>query len=405
MAAIVQREYTQPMKYFLTAACLSLDGYVCQSFFELANSKFQNPSNQEGAERVVNGIRPFLEANLQDIQADPARGLVRDAPAGSANASKARDAALCRNFYLLKPFIVKSIAPDIGIPNLGDFKVGLVHLSCVYQLHPSVRRRGGKAAVKDWSYQEGAKIRQLLSNLQRVTRRTIHAKSTKTAILKRLFAVKMEWLTEESLAAVEAENPESGSDAEEPEALEDGVSDPEEEEEEEAQEESSETASIQPRNLEGDIPHPTEIAGEEELADLESNEEFAGPEDVPHPMEIVGEEGLAELESQEFAGPEDVPSPVDMVEGEGLAKLVSKDDRKPLVACAAELPAELRDLLLEDTKVIDANSVLPQQRQIKKAYKAECARKKAGFVWKVSFLHGQYLQHIRLQTTRFAAGW
>ena len=30
--------------------------------------------------------------------------------------------------------------------------------------------------LQDWSYQQGAKLRQLLSNLQRVTRRTIHAK-------------------------------------------------------------------------------------------------------------------------------------------------------------------------------------------------------------------------------------
>ncbi|CAE7233523.1 unnamed protein product, partial [Symbiodinium sp. CCMP2456] len=45
-----------------------------------------------------------------------------------------------------------------------------------------------------------------------------------------------------------------------------------------------------------DVPLPTEILGEEEL---ESEEEFAGPEDVPHPMEIDKEEALAEL------GPDD----------------------------------------------------------------------------------------------------
>ena len=32
------------------------------------------------------------------------------------------EAALIRNFNLLKPFIVSSIYPDIGIPTLGDFK-------------------------------------------------------------------------------------------------------------------------------------------------------------------------------------------------------------------------------------------------------------------------------------------
>ena len=50
------------------------------------------------------------------------------------------------------------------------------------------------------------------------------------------------------------------------------------------------------------------------------------------------------------------------------------------MADAAELPADLQDLLLEDTNIVDANHVLSQQRQIKKAYKLECARKKAGFV-------------------------
>ena len=29
---------------------------------------------------------------------------------------------MLRNFHLLKSFIVQSIAPDMGIPNLGDFK-------------------------------------------------------------------------------------------------------------------------------------------------------------------------------------------------------------------------------------------------------------------------------------------
>ena len=70
--AIVQREFTQPMKYFLTAACLKLGCVHVPINFELVSSKFQNPSHQEGAERVVNGVRPYLEANLQAIQDDPA---------------------------------------------------------------------------------------------------------------------------------------------------------------------------------------------------------------------------------------------------------------------------------------------------------------------------------------------
>ena len=53
---------------------------------------------------------------------------------------------------------------------------------------------------------------------------------------------------EESIDEVEAEIPESGSDAEEPEALRDAEENSEEEEE--TPEESEETASIRPRNLE-----------------------------------------------------------------------------------------------------------------------------------------------------------
>ena len=70
--AIVQREFSQPMKYFLTAACLFVDVCMCQSILSWSVRSSSNPSNQEGAERVVNGVRPYLEANLQAIQDDPA---------------------------------------------------------------------------------------------------------------------------------------------------------------------------------------------------------------------------------------------------------------------------------------------------------------------------------------------
>ncbi|CAE7426338.1 unnamed protein product [Symbiodinium microadriaticum] len=254
--AVVQREFSQPMKYFLT----------------------------EAAERVANGVRPFLEANLEAIKADPAHGLVLDAPAG-AESKKAGDAALIRNYVFLKTFVAASIAPDMGIPNLGDFK--------------------------DWSYQEGAKLRQLLANLQRVTRRTVHAKSRKTQILKKLFAIKMGWLSEEDSIAEDAS--EAENDEEEPEdmALEDGSA------EERDEGENSGSDDIRPRNLEADLEtsmhrllssqslsrdgQPLDVPRPmEEL--LEDLEEFAGPEDVPHPSEILGEEELAELELEESVG-------------------------------------------------------------------------------------------------------
>ena len=47
------------------------------------------------------------------------------------------------------------------------------------------------------------------------------------------------------------------------------------------------------------------------------------------------------------------------------------------MANAVDLPAELRELLHEDTAVVDVNKVLTKQRLIKK-YKQEMARKKAG---------------------------
>ena len=48
------------------------------------------------------------------------------------------------------------------------------------------------------------------------------------------------------------------------------------------------------------------------------------------------------------------------------------------MANAVDLPAELRELLHEDTAVVDVNKVLTKQRLIKKEYKQEMARKKAG---------------------------
>ncbi|CAE7887333.1 F5 [Symbiodinium sp. KB8] len=323
--AVVQREFSQPMKYFLT----------------------------EAAERVANGVRPFLEANLEAIKADPAHGLVLDAPAGAESKKvgcEAGDAALIRNYVFLKTFVAASIAPDMGIPNLGDFK--------------------------DWSYQEGAKLRQLLANLQRVTRRTVHAKSRKTQILKKLFAIKMGWLSEEDSIAEDAS--EAENDEEEPEdmALEDGSA------EERDEGENSGSDDIRPRNLEADLEtsmhrllssqslsrdgQPLDVPRPmEEL--LEDLEEFAGPEDVPHPSEILGEEELAELELEESVGRDDVKDPLellldaemkqaelgaappDFAEGEqddDIDGSAAEDEvPQPLVTCAAELPAELRELL------------------------------------------------------------
>ena len=84
--------------------------------------------------------------NLFSFQA---HGLVLDAPAGAESKkvgcevtctctsvhiymytwrlhsfllAQAGDAALIRNYVFLKTFVAASIAPDMGIPNLGDFK-------------------------------------------------------------------------------------------------------------------------------------------------------------------------------------------------------------------------------------------------------------------------------------------
>ena len=49
-----------------------------------------------------------------------------------------------------------------------------------------------QCCLQDWSYQEGAKLRQLLANLQRVTRRTVHAKClTAYTILNRSFYARL----------------------------------------------------------------------------------------------------------------------------------------------------------------------------------------------------------------------
>ena len=42
---------------------------------------------------------------------------------------EAGDAALIRNYVLLKTFVATSIAPDMGIPNLGDFKALLLEFN------------------------------------------------------------------------------------------------------------------------------------------------------------------------------------------------------------------------------------------------------------------------------------
>ena len=84
-------------------------------------------------------------------------------------------------------------------------QTALIHLSCVHKLHPNVRRRGAKQAVKehmymymqlhalmmfachliappvmllvqDWAKREALLLRALVSALQRATRRTMNAK-------------------------------------------------------------------------------------------------------------------------------------------------------------------------------------------------------------------------------------
>ena len=63
-----------PTYEILLDCCLFKFGVQLPVIFELASSKCRIPiaTNQEGAERVATGARPFLEANLQAIKDDPA---------------------------------------------------------------------------------------------------------------------------------------------------------------------------------------------------------------------------------------------------------------------------------------------------------------------------------------------
>ncbi|CAE7852795.1 unnamed protein product [Symbiodinium microadriaticum] len=79
------------------------------------------------------------------------------------------DADFSANYDLLKIFIANSIEPDVGIPMLSDFR--------------------------DWAYSEAGRLR-----------------SRKTAVLKKLFARKMQWVTEDGDWVDRIIDPEAGAD-------------------------------------------------------------------------------------------------------------------------------------------------------------------------------------------------
>ncbi|OLP96134.1 Halomucin [Symbiodinium microadriaticum] len=116
----------QPMKYFLT----------------------------EKAEKIAMAMQYFIEKHLciETVRQDHSIVDFTNSAAG-----KAMDTEFGLNFNLLKLYIVNVMSPD-GLPNLSDHRVALTHISCTYNLHPEVRRRGGKAVVKEWANGEGGRL-------------------------------------------------------------------------------------------------------------------------------------------------------------------------------------------------------------------------------------------------------
>ncbi|CAE7780234.1 unnamed protein product [Symbiodinium sp. CCMP2592] len=299
-----------------------------------------------------------------------AKQLVRESDEEKNGSSKVSDADFIANFDLLKIFIATSINPEFGIPVLSDFRVALVHLSCVHKLHPEVRKRG-LGLWRSWT----------------ATRAVVGAR--KTAILKKMFARQMQWVTEDGdwVDRIEADvghDPDGAAAA--PESEPDNDTSPADEIE--LDNEMHRLLSSQSISKDGEDIRDLSVEAMLKEMDI-SDDDFAGPEDVPHPSEVFTPKELEDFE-KEVPQPSEGITPGELEDFEKEAEDLKDEkenasgaamgwkdrDRKALVP--NDLPDELLELLKpQNADEIDANSTLTKQREIKHTAKAEAAAAKA----------------------------
>ncbi|CAE7852149.1 unnamed protein product [Symbiodinium microadriaticum] len=325
----------QPMKYFLT----------------------------EKADQIATALKSFMEESLT-IDA-----LRRDEEAW------AMDTEFGLNFNLMKRYIVGVITPD-GLPNLSDHRVALIHISCTYNLHEGVRKRGGKGQVKEWAGEEAGRLR-----------------NKRTQILKRLYALKMGWIEAEDEGEEEAlmnEEPPNDDDIDDEPADADGHDDNEDDsaaadageadgapddraeaiEDLDALLEELKNSYAASSHISGNRGSDPELSG-----DHGSDAQLSG--DRGSEAQLSGDHGS---DAESFLGPEDVPAPHEVLCEADMQELADMEleDRKPHEAVVPasmqeEYSEELMGLLNTDLDAAaeDVNEVREKQRELKACRKQE----------------------------------
>ncbi|CAE7798135.1 unnamed protein product, partial [Symbiodinium necroappetens] len=143
----------------------------------------------EDAMKVVDVLRPAVEARLADIKASSDRPVVTvyDATMGQ------QDLIDPANFAIMKRYVPMLLTgttlPNPKILSCKDHRAAMLYVGSAYGFWSQafVSARGNKGKMKDWSALQGTRLRWLVSYLCKVIYRTPFARTPEVTILKTIF--------------------------------------------------------------------------------------------------------------------------------------------------------------------------------------------------------------------------